>query len=56
MLKNYMKTGTGKDYLLSLLKFKNINKQMQNAANQLFKDTFDGVLLPSSSFVGSEVS
>lgn len=56
MIKNYLTTGTGKDYLLSLLKYKNINKQMQHAAGQLFKDTFDGVLLPSSSLEPSEAN
>ena len=57
MIKNYLATGSGNEYLLSLMKYKNINKLMHHAATQLLKETFDGVLLPSSVLTfGSEVS
>jgi hypothetical protein len=50
MIKNYLSTGSGKEYLLNLLKHKNLNKQFHHATNLLFKETFDGVLLPSVTF------
>jgi hypothetical protein len=55
MLKNFLSTGSGKDYLLQLIKFKNVNKQMQHAATQLFRETFDGFLIPTSSLGGSNI-
>jgi len=56
MLRNYLATGSGKDYLLSLMKFQNVYKQMHHAANQLFKEILDGVLLPNTTLTAADVS
>lgn len=55
MIKNYLSTGSGKEYLFKLLQHKNLNKQMHHAANILFKETFDGVLLPAVTFQDTAV-
>lgn len=38
MLRNYLATGIGLDYLLALVKFKNLNKQIHQAASNLLQD------------------